>query len=174
MTKGWKIFWTVTTLIVVPGSIWAGIGIWTLQQICYSVVKYEVKAWNFKSIDLAFTMMIKNPSQLSVEIDGYDIHVALNNVPVARLISNTVKTIEGEKASSLVLPVSIDLEKSFGQIKSKEIIGYFSSKNFDKIVLSLTGKFNGKLLKIPISVKIDSRYTLADIIKQMDTPSTPC
>ena len=176
MTKGWKIFWIVTSAIIIPGGLWAGIGIATLQQICYSVVKYEIRRIDIaaRTIEMAFTMMIKNPSKLSIGIEGYDIAVALNGVEIAKLVSEAPKTIEGEKATTLVLPVKIDLKKTFGQIKSQEIVGYFITKDFEKIVVSLKGKFNGRLLKIPIAVKVDSKYTLAEIIKQMDSPSTPC
>lgn len=176
MTRGLKILTIVAAAIIIPGGLWAGIGIYALQQICYSVVKYNINSIDFvsKKIDINFTVMIKNPSHLNVTIGGYDISVALNGTEVARLINDHEKIIEAKKTSILILPVKIDVLKTFNQVKSKEIIGYFATKDYEKIVISLNGKFNGKIIKLPISIKVNSQYTFAEIIKQMDEPSTPC
>lgn len=163
MNKSLKIFGIVAILILVPFSIYAGIGIVLLNKIDYKLKGYKLKNIDNQFIYIDLILDIINPSKLDVHIYGYNFNIKLNGVPVANLINKQKKTLVGESTSPLTIGIAIDYKKSFGQILSKEILGYFLTKNYDKIIVSLSGKLKGELLKIPISTKLDFTYTLAEI-----------
>ena len=170
MTRGWQIFLIAATAIIIPGGIWAGMGIAALTKICYNVIKYEITKFNFTNMELSFTLKVKNPSNFKVVIEGYDINIELNGVKVGNIASKSIKTLKSEQISNVIIPVNILINKILGNKKLKEVLNYFSTKQYEKIFVSLSGHFNGRLLKIPIPVKIDLKYTLAEIINIMDSP----
>ncbi|MEK6879111.1 MAG: hypothetical protein AABY22_05855 [Nanoarchaeota archaeon] len=163
-----KIFGIIAALVLIPGAIFVGIGVRLLSKINFKVKSFKVKSLDAQYINIDLVLDVINPSKLDVKIDGYNINVFLNGIKVANLISIYKKTLKGEETSLLTLPIAIDFKKSFGQILSKEIIGYFLTRNYEKIVIRLSGNFKGEILKIPISTKIDITYTLAEIEKLME------
>ena len=171
MTRGWQIFLIAATAIIIPGGIWAGMGIAALTKICYNVIKYEITKFNFTNMELSFTLKVKNPSNIKVIIEGYNINIELNGVNVGQIVSKSKKTLKSEQHSTIVIPVNIKIDKkTLGNSKIREVFDYFITKQYEKIFVSLSGHFNGRLLKIPIPVKIDLKYTLAEIINIMDSP----
>ena len=171
MSRGWKIFGIIAALIIIPGGIFAGIAIKNLSKIDFKIKGYKIKGIDGQFVYLDFDIDVINPSNIDVHIAGYNIDVFLNDIIVAHLISKERKILKSESTSLLTLLISIDYNKAFGQIKSKEIIGYFISKNHEKIVVHLKGKFKGEILKIPISTKLDFRYSLKEI-EELVNPKT--
>jgi len=174
MSRGWQIFLITAATVLVPGGLYAGVGIYALTNICFNFKRFELTGIDKTFIGINFVLQIKNPSRINVHIDGYDIDVAINGTKVANIISANKKTLAGEKTNILVLPIKINYKETFGVLKSAELISLFAKKEYSKIYISLEGRFNGSLLKIPIRRKINMKYTLAEIVKMASEPSEPC
>ena len=172
MTRGWGIATAIFFVIVVPGGIYAGLGIYMLLQIDYKMVGYKLKSWNLQGAEIDFAVNVINPSALDVHIYGYDIDVSINGGLVANIKSTTKKTLVGKTTSTLTIPVSVNFKKSFSSLKSQELITYFATSNFEKIVVNLKGKLKGKLLGVTVSAPLDINYSLKEIIDINTKPDT--
>lgn len=151
-----------------------GVGINKLMQYCYNIVKYKLEGIDEKYVYLKFILAVKNKSDLEIGIKGYFIEIFINNTSVAILSSDKPKTLSGKKTSMLELPIKIDYKKVFGEVKSMEFLSTFTNKEYDKIFISMKGKFNGSFIRIPVKLPIEIKTNLGEIIKQMDAPSEPC
>lgn len=169
-----KNIWQIILAITVAGTFGAGVyialGIKRLLQISYYLEGYKFEGFDVRYIYLKLFLLVKNKSDVAVNIKRYFINVLLNDKLVAILSSKKNKTIEAEKSSKLELPIKIDYNNVFGKLKSKEIMGYFVNKEYDKIIFSLKGKFSGSILKIPIFAPLKIQMSLKDIIVSMDNP----
>lgn len=174
MSPGWKIFTAVCILIPAGFGIYVGVNVYHLLQICYNIKKYEIVNINLSTLSLRLTLQIKNPSGLSVGMDGYEMVVLLNGVRVAAIVNSTPKVLESGQYTDVVIPITIQWNKTFTKSQAGEILQYFMQKQYDKIIFNISGQFNGSLLKIPIHKKINMNYSLEEIVKNMDTPSQPC
>ena len=173
MSIGGKIAWVVVAALGLVG-IYAGIGVKKLMSICYNIVKYKYKL-DLEYLYLDLTLQLKNPSFLKVGIEGYDIDVYLNNKWVAKVAKINHEEIVAEGVSVIDIPIKIKYQKLINTVAGKEIINAFSSKNFDKIFVTLEGTFSGSVLKVLVNVPVDYKITLDEIIKIMDAPaSAPC
>ena len=147
----------------VIGGIYAGVNVRLLTKICFSVSGFKIKSLDSKYIYLDILLLVKNPSRLDVTVQGYEIDALLNGVPVSKIVDKNKKVLLGEEVTPLLVPIQIDHEKAFGQIKSKEILAYFLTNNWDKIIVSLDIKFKGEVLNIPISTSVSLKYSLKEI-----------
>lgn len=145
------------------GGIYAGVNVRLLTKICFSVSGFKIKSLDSKYIYLDILLLVKNPSRLDVTVQGYEIDALLNGVPVSKIVDKNKKVLLGEEVTPLLVPIQIDHEKAFGQIKSKEILAYFLTNNWDKIIVSLDIKFKGEVLNIPISTSVSLKYSLKEI-----------
>lgn len=173
MSKGIKILIGVAIAVLVPGGIALAYGLDRIFKICYNISSYKFSSdLQFAYLDLQ--MQVKNPSFIAIGINGYSMDVFINDKKVAKIENLNTKIIEPQKASTLNIPVKIDLIRSASTLLSSEIINYFGSKKFDKIIVSISGKFNGKIMKIPVSFPIALKYSLKEIQQIMDSPAKPC
>lgn len=147
----------------IVGGIYAGVNVRLLTKICFSVSGFKIKSLDSKYIFLDILLLVKNPSRLDVTVQGYEIDALLNGVPVSKIVDKNKKVLLGEEVTPLLVPIQIDHEKAFGQIKSKEILAYFLTNNWDKIIVSLDIKFKGEVLNIPISTSVSLKYSLKEI-----------
>lgn len=173
MGNGWKIFWLVTAAIIIPGGVYAGIGVYVLTQVGYGMAGYKIKTISADSISFDVFIRVCNPSFIGADISSYDIDVFLNDTQVAKLQNSNPHTIKPKSTSILTLPINVDWRTALKTATSRDVVKYFLTNQPDKIVLRLAGTFKGKLLKVPILKKIDMNYSLADIIKIMEAPAPP-
>ena len=173
MTRGWTIFLAATAAIVIPGGIWAGVGIAALRKIGSKVVKYQITKIEKSSLGMSITVLVKNPSEFRILIRGYNINIALNGVNLGNITDRTTKIIKANTQSTLVIPVNFSLEKRPAEEKKilNQVLINFATLQYKKINVSLNGKFRGEILKIPVPVQIDMNYTFEEIIKAIDEPS---
>lgn len=175
MSRGWAVFWSLLALVAVPGGIYVGVNVYMLMKVCVSLSGYKLKGIDKDgNILLEFGLKVKNPSQLAVDIYGYSIDVDLNGNFGANAKSDKHKKLVANETSVLMINVKIDPVKTFGALKSKEVVGSFLTGQFDKIVVNLKGNFVGKLLGVKINMPVDFKYSLKEILDIMKTPSTPC
>ena len=159
-------------LILVPTAILAGYitaGVILLKRIDYEMTGYSLKGINKGILSLILELKIINPSFIKVGIDKYDLTVSINNIPVSKLSSKIPILIQANDFTEISIPVDVDIEKSFGVLKSREIIGYFIAQQYDKITIFVRGDFGATVMKIPISTKIDEKWTLKEISEIMST-----
>ena len=173
MSNGVKIFvWSVLAALGLVG-IYAGIGVKKLMNICYNIVKYDLK-FDIQYLTLGLTLQVKNPSFLAVDLYSYDLDVFLNNKKVASVASKKYINLMAGQFTQISIPIKVKYTDTFGIVGSKEIFNYFISQRFDKIFVTLKGAFEGKIMKISASVPVDYKITLKEIADIMDSPSDPC
>lgn len=171
MSRAWKIAGIIALLVIVPGGIYAGMGLMALNQTEIEVKSYKVKSVDTQFVHMDIVLEIKNPSKLDVSIEGYDLRVDINGIKVASIISKYAVVLDGLGKTLLTVPVAIDFKKSFDVVKSREILGYFLTRNKEKIIVSLTGKLKGEILKMPISTRLNFKYSLKEIEDLMKAPN---
>lgn len=175
MKIGRVIAWGLVTAIGAFG-VYAAIGARALMSICYNMVKFQVQNITGDSIYINFTLKLNNPSFLAVDINGYKLDVFLNGKFIASVASVAHEEIMSKGISTLVIPVRVAYLKTLGIVGGKELINNFANQRFDKIVVSLKGTFKGSVLKVPVGVPVDQKWTLKEISDTMSAPSTepPC
>ena len=171
MKIGRIIAWTLVSVLSIAG-IYVGIGVKQLMSFCYNIVKYEYKV-DLEYFYLNLTLNFKNPSYLKIDIVGYDLDVYLNNGYIGKITSKKYTPLKSGEFSSVVIPAKIPYPKLLKNINGKEILTAFADKRFDRIFVSLKGRFDGRVLKVPVHVPVDYKITLEEIIKIMDSPKTP-
>lgn len=155
-------------------GIYIGIGVKQLMSFCYKIVKYDFKI-DLDYIYLTVDMKIKNPSYLKIDIYDYDIDVYVNNARVGSIANKKYVELKKGGVSSISIPSKIPYLKTFKNIPGKQIFNYFINKEFDKIFITLKGKFNGGVLGVSAHVPIDYKITLKEIAQIMSEPdSDPC
>lgn len=178
MSRTWQVIGSIAAVVLpggfIIGGIVAGFKLYSLTKICFNIYGFKIKDVNPKTIALDITLEVKNPSDIDIKIKGYDIDVLLNKFKVASLKSSAVKILKADDVSYLVLPININHQEIYDTIRSKELLTDFLLKQYDKIGVSLEGKFLGEAVKIPVSTNIKMNYTVAEILKMKDAPSVPC
>lgn len=174
MSRGWAIGIGIVVAILVPAGAYIGVQVYKLMSVCFGMVGYKVVSFNGATVEMEIVVSVKNTSKLAVDIYGYSVDVALNGKEVAKVSSDKHKVLDAGKTSNLVLPVKIDVLKSFGAVGSKVVLGHFLRNELDKIVVNLNGKFKASVLKVPVSIPIKMNYSLKEILALMDAPKTPC
>ena len=173
MSKGVKIAIGILLAVFVPGGIALAYGLDRIFKICVNINSYKFKT-DLQYAFLDLQLQVKNPSFIAIGINSYSIDIFLNDKKIGKVENFNTKIIEPQKISYLSIPVKMDLIKSTATVLSSEIINYFGQKQYDKIIVSLNGKFTGKVMKIPVTFPITLKYSLKEIQQIMDTPSTPC
>ena len=175
MSRGWAIFTGLLIAVVVPAGAYIGVNVYMLTKVCFAVAGYKFKGFDKDgNVLLEFYMNVKNPSNLAVEVYGYSVDIDLNGKFAANVKSDKYKKLAAKEMSVLTLPVKIDVVKTFGALKSKEVLNAFISGQFDRIVVNLKGQFIGKVLKVKVNLPVDFKYSLKEILEIMKTPATPC
>ena len=155
-------------------GIYVAIGVKKLMNFCFEMTGYKIRKIDFKYIYLDLKLTFFNPSDLDADLIEYLFTIYLNGKQVSVLRSTAPVTLVGKAATDIIIPVQIDFFKTFGAAKSREIVGYFANKEFDKIVITARGSFKGKVVGITKTINMDEKWTLAEIAKTMSEPSAPC
>lgn len=164
----------VALTAVTFAGVWAGIGIKNLMNICWKITKYDFRV-DLEYIYVNLTIQIRNPSHLSVGINGYKLGVYLNNHWVADVSESKRENLTPGELITINVPVKVKFIKTFGAIKSRTVVNAFLRKEFDKIYVTLKGNLDGNILGINKGVSVDEKFTFAEILKIMNEPaSAPC
>lgn len=175
MSRGWAIFLSLLAVVGIPGGIYVGVNVYMLTKVCFSMAGYKFKGFDKDgNVLLDFSINVKNPSNLSVDVYGYSIDIDLNGNFGANVKSDKHKKLIAKELAILTLPVKIDVVKTFGAVKSKEVINHFLLGAFDKIVVNLKGQAIGRVLGVKVNLPVDFKYTLKEILDIMSKPSIPC
>ncbi|KKS77126.1 MAG: hypothetical protein UV51_C0010G0031 [Candidatus Woesebacteria bacterium GW2011_GWC1_42_9] len=174
MSKTAKIALLIAAAIIIPGGIVAGVGAYQLFRICTKVNYYKFNGIDVRYINLEFGIMVKNPGFINVDILGYNLDIFINGTKVASAVNSSTKRLSAKQRSNLVIPVLVDYTKSLGAVFSAQLLKFFANKQFDKIIVSIDGVMNARLLGVPSSIKINEKYSLREIQEIMDAPEQPC
>lgn len=174
MKAGKIIAWAFVASLGIAG-IYIGVGVKRLMSFCYKIVKYNVKI-DLDYVHLSVDLKIQNPSYLKIDIYDYDIDVYVNNVQVGNVASKRYIELKKEQVSTISIPAKIPYLKSIGNINGKQMFNAFVNKEYDKIYITLKGKFNGGVLGVSATVPIDYKITLKEIAEIMSEPDSgePC
>jgi hypothetical protein len=99
--------------------------------------------------------------------------VALNGTHISTIASDVASTLDNKNPAVLIIPITVDVKKVFGAVKSQQLISDFTNQRFDQIVISLSGTFKGTVLGVTISKSLSKDITLQDIQTIMNTPDDP-
>ena len=167
----------IISVVVITGlgmfGIYAAVGVRGLMNIGYTIIKYQIRSATLSTISLDLTLRICNPSIIKVGIVGYNIDVALNGTHISTIASDVASTLDNKNPAVLIIPITVDVKKVFGAVKSQQLISDFTNQRFDQIVISLSGTFKGTVLGVTISKSLSKDITLQDIQTIMNTPDDP-
>ena len=159
---------------VVGIGIYAGKVYKDIKNLCFELVKYEFKGFNGANVLINFVLKIKNISIVKIKIVGYEFDIFINNIKIGSIKDTQEQIIKSEQYSMLNIPIEIDVIKSFGLVKSSEILNALKSDP-SKIVVSLKGLLAAEVFKLKVkNIPIDYSITLKEILEIMKTPSTKC
>lgn len=173
MNRGWKIAAVVAAAILIPGGTYAAITAYWLGKISCKFDWIKILSIDPKFISLEIILQVKNPSAVSIKIEGYDLGVSLDGFKVAQIKSKEVKVLKAGEVSYLSIPVKINHQEVFGAVKSGEFLANILLKSFDKINVSLEGRLLAEVLKVPVSTKVKLNYTVAEILKMKEESKAP-
>ena len=188
-----------TTLLIFAGlvlalSIVTAVEISDIEKICYRMGGYKLLGFtdaagnrmafadlidallNKKQIfvDMEIYIKIHDPLKVDVDINGYNFNVSVNDIKVANIKTKQKQKITGGGNTTLTIPVKIDLQYVNKVLNNDSILTYFAYQQWDKIKIGIDGSINGGIIGIFVNKKISTSMTLADLQKEMKTPSAPC
>jgi LEA14-like dessication related protein len=149
------------------------IGLYAFTKITAAYKSFFINKIDLKNkkITIVVELFIKNPSPFSIVINSYNFNFLLNGFKIGNTKSEKTKEIAGKSYSVLSLPIEVDFNSAFPKQMVGDILNYFISNQYDKIILMVDGKISGSTLKIPINKNIELNYSLQDIQKIMDAPT---
>ena len=174
MTRFWRGALAIGAAIVIPLGCYAYLTVRLLSKICYNIHAFKIKNISGGSINLVITLAVKNPSNVNIKIEGYNMVVKINGQGVASIKNSNERVLESDAVSLLDIPIVLSYDKFLTKVKWDEIFGYFLSGKTDKIFVSLEGRFLGDVAKIPVSTGIKFNYSVAEIMSILKAPSQPC
>jgi LEA14-like dessication related protein len=168
-----KIAAVIFVSLLLIGGAEAALGIYAFKSIeaSYKSKSFFINKIDTTGVQMEVTLIVKNPSPFSLIINGYDLIVSINGAKIATLKSATPKEIKGNQYSNLNLPITVNWKNSFPQGTGNNIFNYFILKEYEKIVLNISGKFSGSTLKIPVNKNININYSLKEIQELIDSPT---
>lgn len=160
-----KIFGVIFVSLLLIGGAEASVGIYAFKSIEASYLKksFKINSIDATGIQMAVTLIIKNPSPFGININSYDLQASINGAKIANFKSDTQKNILARKYSYLSLPINVNWKNSFPGGTGKNLFNYFINQQYDKIILTVEGSFSGSTLKIPVNKNIKIEYTLKEI-----------
>lgn len=166
MTREWRIALGVLGLIVVPGGFYAGITVYLLTKIDYGVYSFKISDINNKTVKGSVTVWVKNPANVAIEIEGYDLNIGINGIDVVSIKNQDKKIIEPKQTSYLTIPIEFSHDKFVNKIDWTNLVTNFVVGKSEKIIFSLKGKFIGGVFGLPISRKVNVKKSLREIAEQ--------
>jgi hypothetical protein len=170
---------------LVFGLFYTGIGVYTLiKQLCYKMSGISVAGFRkddgtatsnpfgAKWLDLDLTIKIINPSYLTIFLNSYNFTVYINGFPVADINKNQIVSLLKGSAQVIHVLVSVDLKSGSALFKDGRFLAEFASKQYDQIILSISGTATASLFNIPKKFNISTSMPMQSIIDEMEAPKT--
>ena len=107
----------------------------------------NISDFSFNDITLQFDLLINNPNQFGIQLNGYDYSFVLENNEFLKGEQSEEIKISSAGNSSLAIPLTINFQELYNLVKQ--------TKNLDSLSYSITGNFRPSGLlagfKIPFS-----------------------
>lgn len=154
----------------------AGVGYYVFANVsnalnyCYRIVGFKVKNISSKSIDFALNLAFYNPSELSANIESYDLQVFVNDIKLANIRQNVAKTIKPNNITYVDIPVSI-VPSEMGDNLFLKALGVISKYTSDRsgVVITISGNYTVKVGFIRFS---NRPISISMSLKEIEEPST--
>jgi len=168
MNKTWRNVLAISAAIIIPLGMYAYISLKLLTQITFKVFRFKVKSIGAGFIDLIITLEVKNPANVSVDIEGYNMEVKINDVSVAVIKNNEEKELKPHATSLLNIPITIKYLEFVSKSKFNLLMEYFVTGKTDKIFVNLDGNILGSVAKVPISTSIKVGMSVKEIMNKTE------
>lgn len=155
-------------LVAVIGGILYYIyrGVNKLMEIDFEIKNVKFPKLKWTSGQITCDILLKNPSNLSFTVRGYNIRVSMYGRSLANLISNDVETVIPPKGNVLV-PVSVDFDpRQIGTQALMGLLDYLLGKlevKPNNLAVNYKGTLNGNFLGLEnITIPIDYTYQITE------------
>jgi LEA14-like dessication related protein len=142
------LIWSGIASIVVGASLWVKYQMELSYKLIYGIDNSKLKKITLNDVAVEFDMVIENPTELKVGINGMDIDVYANGVKVTNIFSQIPVTLEPSNTASVPLKMSFNpqsLVQNTGALLS-------TGTNLDNVVLTMKGVLKIKKFGIPIPI----------------------
>lgn len=168
MTRVWRNVLAIGAAVVIPLGVYAYLSVKLLTQIGVRIYGAKIKSVGAGFIDFVITLEITNPSNASIDIEGYNMKVDINGAGVADIKNSNKKELKANAVSLLDIPITIKYLEFANKTKFNELVQYLLTGKMDKISVHLDGGILGSVAKIPVATGIKAVTTLKDIIEKKD------
>ena len=166
MTRVWRNVLAIGAAVVIPLGFYAYFTVKLLTQIGVRIYGGRIKSVGAGFIDLVITLEITNPSNVPIEIEGYNMKVDINGAGVADIKNSNPKELKAHAVSLLDIPITIKYLEFANKTKFNELLQYFLTSKTDKISVTVNGGILGSVAKIPVATGIKAVTNLRDIIEK--------
>jgi hypothetical protein len=141
-------------------------GVNKLMEIDFEVRNVKFPKLKWTSGQITCDILLKNPSNLSFTVRGYNIRVSMFGRSIANLISTDVETVIPPRGNVLV-PVQVDFDpRQLGTQALMGLLDFLLGKvEIDKnnIAVNYKGSLNGNFLGLEnITIPIDYTYQITE------------
>lgn len=175
-----------TGLLIAGGVLGVGLigyGIWyfsgqyeLIKKTCFNFVGYEAIALNRDHIKIKIQLRVKNLSNITVQIKGYEFDVKIGGKPITKVFSATAATLPANGSTVLDIMIDVNPKKLFD-------LNFYSNLliNYQTMVVDIKGSVSARAEtgflsiganRVPVSIQ----STLRDMIPAPGAPETadPC
>lgn len=119
-----------------------------LMAYTYKFSNFNVQKISGSTATVTTTLTVSNPSNVDVNIDGYNLNIFLNGNQVTNLTSNNRVLVKANNSSDIPLVISFDYSNVFKQVLSLSFLSSFLNGSAN---MQLTGtislSINGVAIK---------------------------
>jgi LEA14-like dessication related protein len=172
MNKAKIIIWSITALLVTGSMLYLKRQYDLLTNYCYKFKDVVIERLSLADSSLKFVIEFTNKSKLKARVESYDIDIFVNSKKVGKAASNQPIVIDAAKKFNMAFGVKFNtkdvfsLENLWAVIESSQDVAKFKIAFKGNINLSIAGN------TIKVQQPVDIVYTLADIVKMAQQPST--
>lgn len=168
MTRFWRGVIAIGAAVVIPLGFYAYFSVKLLTKIGVKIYGARIKSAGAGFIDIVITLEITNPSNASIDVEGYNMVVTINGAEVADIKNSNKKELKAHAVSLLDIPITIKYLEFANKAKFNEILKYLLIGKMDKISVNLDGSILGSIAKIPVATGIRATVSLKDIIERKE------
>jgi LEA14-like dessication related protein len=167
-------------ITIAVSSLIAGLYVYYKQQVklalqyCYKISKINLFHIRKDSFSFEIFIKVQNKSNFTLQINGYDLDVLVNDRKVANVKSDKQYKIYSNGISEISFQVDFDPSKIFDKTYLVNLISYALADQ-SKIVLSITGYLSIAMDFIKIKkLKFDYKTNIQQIVNAKPDANVKC
>lgn len=141
-------------------SVWYKGQMSKVMQYCYKIKRYKITRLDTEKIQLAIDLLIRNNSAFSMDINGYDLSVYVNDIKIAILKDTITQTVRNNSLSLITLNVDVIAKNLFKDAKKLGQIILYAVVDRAKFIIKVEGNVSAssgflKIKQLPINISMN-------------------